>query len=37
MSNQIAIKTYIEDALQNNKLAVLAEEGNGQPLTWIIG
>ena len=31
MSTQTIIKTYIEDALQNNPLAVLATEGNGQP------
>ena len=31
MSTQITIKEHIEDALQNNNLAVLATEGNGQP------
>ena len=31
MSTQTIIKTYIEDALQTNPLAVLATEGNGQP------
>jgi heme iron utilization protein len=31
MSTQNFIKTYIQEALQNNSLAVLATEGNGQP------
>jgi uncharacterized pyridoxamine 5'-phosphate oxidase family protein len=31
MSAQTIIKTYIEDALRTNRLAVLATEGDGQP------
>lgn len=36
MINQPSIKVYIEDALQTNKLAVLATEGNSEPHASLI-
>ena len=36
MNKHSSIKQYIEDAIQKNRFAVLATEGNGQPHTSLI-